>query len=136
MNWKKFIIAVIVGFVALLVMDLIIHGVILCDTYESLSGTVFRAETDMKTWAMYIGTFIFALLFVWLYTFGVKGKGVMEGFRYGVYIGLFYSVTSSLYMWASMPIPASMAWLWAIIGLIEMIILGLIVGAIYKTPRA
>jgi len=43
MNWKQFIIAVIVGFIALGVMDYVIQELILGGAYEPLAGTVFRA---------------------------------------------------------------------------------------------
>ncbi len=138
MNWKQFVIAVIVGFVALGVMDFIVNVVLLADAYESLMGTVFRSEVDMnsKMWAFYLGEFIFVLLFVWVYSYGLKGKGIMEGLRYGLYIGLMLWVLSSLAMWAMFPVTAWLAWMWIIFGVIEMVILGLIVGAIYKTVRA
>lgn len=137
MNWKQFVIAVIVALVALGVMDYLINVVILGDAYESLMGTIFRTEEDMcsKMWAMYIGEFIFVLMFVWIYTYGVRGRGIMEGFRYGIYIGLLYMPISSLAMWAMLPVSGWLAWMWMIFGLIEMIILGLIVGAIYKTAK-
>ena len=137
MNWKQFIIAVIVGLVALGAMDFIVNVLLLGNAYAPLMGTVFRSEVDMnsKMWAMYLGEFIFVLLFVWVYTHGLKGKGIMEGLRYGLYIGLMLWVLSSLAMWAMFPVTAWLAWMWAIFGIIEMIILGLIVGAIYKTAK-
>ena len=137
MNWKRFINAVIVGFVALFVMDLIIHVLILGEIYKPLTGTLLRSEADMnsKMWAYYIGAFFFTLLFVWIYTYGVKGKGVIEGFRYGIYIGLFYIVVGSFMCWPIFPIPGALLWLWILFGMIEMIILGLIVGAIYKPAK-
>ena len=99
---------------------------------------LFRSEADMnsKMWAYYVGAFFFILLFVWIYTHGLKGKGVIEGFRFGLYIGLFYMVVGSLMTWPMLPIPGSLLWLWMIFGLIEMIILGLIAGAIYKPVKA
>lgn len=134
MNWKRFINAVIVGFVALLVMDFIIHWGILGEIYKPLTGTLLRSEADMssKMWAYYIGAFFFSILFVLIYTHGVKGKGVIEGFRFGIYIGLFYIAVGSLMTWPMIPFPGALLWLWTIFGMIEMIILGLIVGAIYK----
>jgi hypothetical protein len=137
MNWKQFVIAVIVGFIALWVMDYLVHELILGSAYEPFAGTVFRTEEDMmsKLWAMILGEIIFVLMFVWVYTYGVKGKGAMEGVRYGLYIGLMFSVVSGLGMWASTPITAWLAWMWIIFGVIETIILGLIVGSIYKTVR-
>lgn len=137
MNWKQFVIAVIVGFVALSAMDFVINVVILADAYAPLEGTVFRNKADMdsKMWAFFLGEFIFVLMFIWVYSHGLKGKGIMEGLRYGLYVGLMLWVLSSLAMWAMFPVSAWLAWMWAIFGVIEMVILGLIVGAIYKTVR-
>jgi len=138
MNWKQFFIAAIVGFVALFALDYFIHEVLLGGAYEPLMGTVFRTQEDMfsKMWAMILGQIVFMLMFVWIYTFGVRGKGVMEGLRYGLYIGLMFSVIAGAGTWATTPISGWLAWMWIIFGLIETIILGLIVGAIYKTVRA
>ena len=138
MNWKQFIIAVIVGFIALGVMDYIIHEVILGAAYAPLAGTVFRTREDVNSrmWAMLLGELIFVVMFVWIYTFGFKGKGIVEGVRYGLYIGLMFSIVASLSAWAMVPITGWLALMWTIFGLIESIILGLIVGAIYKTVRA
>ncbi len=137
MNWKRFVIAVIVVFVAMGVMDFIINVVILGDACEPLIGTIFRSQDDMnsKMWAIYVGELIFALMFVWIYTHGVKGKGIMEGFRYGLYIGLLFMPVSAAAMWAMIPISCWLAWMWTIFGIIEIIILGLIAGAIYKTAK-
>jgi len=138
MNWKQFIIAVIVGFIALGVMDYVIHELILGGAYEPLAGTVLRAREDMNSnlWAMILAEIIFVVMFVWIYTFGVKGKGLMEGVRYGLYIGLLYSIVPSVGIWAMIPVSGWLCWMWIIFSLIETIILGLIVGAIYKTVRA
>ncbi|MEE9554740.1 MAG: hypothetical protein V3W18_10625 [candidate division Zixibacteria bacterium] len=138
MNWKKFFIAVIVVLVALMAMDFIINVLILADAYEPLMGTTFRAEADMnaRMWAMYLGEIIFAFMFVWIYSYGVKGKGIMEGLRYGLYIGLLYIPVSSLGMWASIEISGWFTWMWMIFGMIEILVLGLLAGAIYKPDTA
>jgi len=72
MNWKRFIIAVVVGYIAIQIMDFIIHWGILGETYKALAGTVFRAEGEMPMWPMYLGGILFTLMFVWIYTYGVK----------------------------------------------------------------
>lgn len=138
MDWKKFVIAAIVVLVALGVMDYIINVLILADAYEPLMGTTFRAEDEMNSrmWAMYVGEILFAFMFVWIYTYGIKGKGIMEGFRYGLYIGLLYIPVSSLGMWASIEISGWFVWMWMIFGMIEMLVLGLLAGAIYKPVKA
>jgi len=91
---------------------------------------------NSKLWAMILAEIIFVVMFVWIYTFGVKGKGLMEGVRYGLYIGLLYSIVPSVGIWAMIPVSGWLCWMWIIFSLIETIILGLIVGAIYKTVRA
>lgn len=136
MNYKRFIIAVVVCYIAMQIMDFIIHAVMLGETYQLLAGTVMRTGEDMKMWPMYVCSFIFILMFVLIYTHGVKGKGIIEGVRYGIYIGLLYCIYNAFGQWAVYPISAWLAWMWVISGLIEMIILGLIVGAIYKPAEA
>lgn len=138
MNWKQFFIAAIVGLIALLAMDFVINVLILGGIYAPFKGTIFRTDEAMNSrmWAMILGEIIFVAMFVWIYTFGLKGKGAVEGLRYGLYVGLLFSPVSALGTWATVPINAAITWSWMISGLIETMILGLIIGAIYKTVRA
>jgi len=132
MNWKKLILAFIAVYVVLVITELIIHAGLLGEGYRSIANQVFREPQDMKRWAFYVSGIIFAWMFVWIYSYGVQGKGVIEGFRYGIYVGIFYIIVNSMVIWSIIRIPTTLVWSWIILGLIQMIILGLVVGIVYR----
>ena len=132
MNVKRFIIASIVVFLAFEIIDAIIHAGILSKTYESMN--IWRPDMMSKMWIMHLGTFILAFLFTYIFIKGYENKGIAEGARYGVIIGLFANIPYAFYSYATYPLPFSLCLLWFIYGMIEFIICGLIAAAIYK-PR-
>lgn len=133
MHIKKFVIAVIVVFVAFQILDFIIHGIILAPAYESLKS-VWRQDVMSKMWIMYITSFILSLLFVYIFTKGYEGRGIGEGIRYGSIVGLLMNGVSIFNQYAVYPVPFTLALQWFIYGMIEFIICGIIAAVIYK-PR-
>ena len=133
MNIKRFIIASVVVFVAASILGFLIHNVILMGTYESLTG-IWRAKADMTSlmWIMYPVGLVVSFLFVYIFTKGYEGKGILEGLRYGIWIGLFVNLPAAFSQYVVYPIPFSLAIQWFIYGMLEFIIIGLVAAAIYK----
>ena len=77
MNIKKFLIASLLVFVTLQILEYVIHNLILSSTYESLQA-VFRPDMMDKMWIFYLTGIIFSLLFVYIFSKGYEGKGVAE----------------------------------------------------------
>ena len=75
---------------------------------------------------------IWSLLFVYIFVKGREGKGVMEGVRFGVVIGLFVGIPMAYGAYAMIDIPYSLALQWWIYTLIECVILGVIAAAVYN----
>ena len=139
MNTKKFFIAFIVVFVVLEVTNYLIHGVILDATYkDEMYKNVFRPEAEMmgKMWIGWVLDIIWSYFFVFLFVKGYENKGVAEGLRFGLYIGLFYMLVNSYGMFIFLPIAYSLALQWFIYGLIQTLILGVITAAVYKPAVA
>jgi len=135
MNVKKFWIAVVVVFVLLEILGYLVHGVILAATYESEGiKEVFRSmeEMDSKMWIMWLTDLIWVYFFVFFFTKGYENKGIMEGVRYGTYMGIFVSLVFSYQNYVMIPIPYSLALQWFIYGFIISVILGVTVGLIYR----
>ena len=137
MNVKRYLLASAAVFVAAEILEYIIHEVILGSTYESLQQ-LWRPDMDSMMWIYPVIGVIWSLLFVCIFTKGYEGKGIMEGVRFGVIIGLFVSIPMAFGTYAMIAIPGSLACQWLIYGLIETIILGIVVAAIYrpKQPEA
>ena len=131
MNTKRFILATLAVFIAGMILDYLVHMVILKGAYEALAS-IWRTDMNSLMWLMYVGSLIFAFLFIYIFIKGYEGKGIMEGVRYGLIIGLFFLIPSAFGQYATYPIPFSLAIQWFVYGLIEFIIFGIIAAVIYK----
>ena len=139
MNTKKLLITFVVVYVLLEVMSYLIHGVILSSTYMSEEvKTAFRPETEMNSnmWIVFVTDLIWSFFFVFFFAKGYEGRGIMEGLRFGFYIGLFWALVSSYQTYAFVPMPYSLALKWFIWGMIEMLILGVVAAVLYKPKEA
>jgi len=137
MNNKKWIITSVVVFVAAQILEFIIHYLILGGAYEATSH-IWRPEEEMNQmmWMMWLTGLIWAFLFVYIFAKGYEGRGVMEGVRFGLIIGVFYSFPMSLGNYVTIPIPFSLALNWFIFGVIEITILGVLAAVLYKPVTA
>jgi hypothetical protein len=129
MDTKKYIIASVVVFVVFEILSFIIYQVLLGGAFQDPAG-VWR--TEVKLPIIHVTTLIESFLFVFIYTKGYEGKGIMEGVRYGLWIGLLMSIPMAFNSFATLPIPMSLAIQWFVYGLIQFIILGVVTAALYK----
>ena len=134
MNVKRFVSAVIVVFIAFQIFDYIIHGIILAPAYQKLES-IWRPEMMSKMWIMYITSLILSLLFVYIFTKGYEARGIGEGIRYGLLIGLLMNVVGVFNQYVVYPIPFALAIQWFIYGTIEFVICGIIAALIYKPKK-
>jgi hypothetical protein len=134
MNTKRFIIASLVVFLAFEIIDAIIHTGILGETYKSMD--IWRQDMMSKMWIFHAGSFVMAFLFTFIFIKGYENKGIAEGVRYGVIIGLFANIPYGFFSYAMYPLPFSLCMQWFVYGMIEFIICGLIAAAIYKPVTA
>ena len=131
MNWKKFLIAFVVIYIAGLVISIIIHGLILASTYEQLSH-IWRPDMDRLMWVQWVTALFLSFFFVYIFAKGYEGKGIMEGVRYGLVIWAFLSIPSYYGQYVMYPLPYSLVWKWLISDLVMLVILGIIVAVLYK----
>lgn len=130
MNVKRFVIASLFVFVAIEAIDVIIHMLIMSKQYQAIMS-VWRPNMQNVMWIMHITALIMSFLFVYIFIKGYEGKGIIEGIRYGLIIGLFMNI-GAFNQYMIYPIPFVMALQWFIFGMIEFIILGIIASLIYK----
>ncbi|MDA2928035.1 hypothetical protein MYX78_12545 [Acidobacteria bacterium AH-259-G07] len=124
--------ASIVVYVVYQILGFLIHEVILSGLYESLAN-LWRS--DEKTWIIWLTGLLWAALFTFIYTKGYEGKGVMEGVRYGLWIGLFISIPMAFNLYAVLPVPASLALQWFIYGTLQIIICGTVLALVYRPTK-
>ena len=140
MNVKKLLLATLVVGIVANVLDFIVHGQILQGAYYSKMPSLFRQDSPM-VWFI-IGDFVAALVFIWVYdrVYGSFGGGPKSGATYGFYAGVLLNFPTWLYnAGVYVGFPYALSWIWVIWGIIYMVILGAVAGAMYKkeaTPAA
>jgi hypothetical protein len=139
MNTKRLLLAALVVYILLEVLNYLINGVILASTYQ-MEGVkeAFRPEAEMNgmMWIMYVVDIIWAFFFTFFFAKGYEGKGIMEGIRFGLYIGLFWGLVSAYSNYVVIPIPYFLALQWFLSTLIVSIILGVAAALVYKPAPA
>jgi len=135
MNVKKWLLGSLAVYVVYIILDYIIHSVILMGTYEATSSA-WRPMEEMSTVIPFIRDAVFALLFVYIFTKEYEGKGIAEGVRYGLWIGLLIWVPIAYMFYNVLPIPYWLAFQWWVYGAIQCIICGIVTALIYKPAPA
>ena len=84
---KKFWTGFVVVFVAMEIMMFLIHGVILSSAYQA-TQSLWRPDMMSLMWIYHILAIIGAFFLTFVFSKGYEGKGIAEGVRYGLYIGI------------------------------------------------
>lgn len=131
---KKLLIAFVAVFITLEVLDAVIHGGILMSTYMAMQN-VWRPDMLAKMWVLHVVKIITAFFFAVIFSSGYENKGIMEGVRYGFYVGMIISAGFALGSYASFPIPYKLALEWFFYTLVEYIIAGVVIAQVYKQVK-
>jgi hypothetical protein len=129
---KRFILAFIAAYIFIFVWGWLLNGVVLKDVYAE-TPNLWRSQTDMMSlfhWII-IGQALVVFAFVMIYASGFAGGGVVAGIRLGLLLEI-AAIGMRLGFYAVQPIPGKLILYGSIGGIIEMIIVGAMVGAIYK----
>ena len=135
MNVKRFIAASLAVYVVSLALGYLVHGVILRPTYDTLKN-VWRPDMPSKMWIEWLDGFVVSFLFTYIFTRGYQGRGIMEGLRFGLVIGLFVSIPMAYGTYMIIPIPYYLALEWFLYGTAQVILLGGVAAALYKPLAA
>jgi len=133
---KRFILAFIAAYIFLFVWGWLLNGVLLKDVYAE-TPNLWRPQSEMMSlfhWII-LGQALIVFSFVMIYATGFAGGGVIAGIRLGILLEI-AAIGMRLGFYAVQPIPGKLILYGSISGLIEMIIVGAIVGAIYKPAPA
>lgn len=123
-----------VVFILLVVLGMVIHGVLLSPTYSTMEGLV-RPQAEMKMWIIFVVDAVVAYFFTLIFSKGYENKGIAEGVRYGLYIGLMFGISMAYGSYASMPIPYSLALQWFLYTIAQYIVCGVALAMVFK-PKA
>lgn len=127
-----------IGFAAVFVTTQILDGIvnffILDPVYKSVS-LLWRPEGEMKLWIFPVIGLFFSYFFTLIFSKGYENKGLAEGARYGLYVGLMMTVPYAYGNYAVLPIPYLLAVQWFIYGTIEYIIAGMVLAMIFRSKE-
>jgi hypothetical protein len=135
MNAKQWLLASVAVFVAIAVLEFLIHGVLLADAYQQ-TASIWRPEAEMqrRLWLFFVGDLIFAPVFALIYAKGYeRGKAALaQGLRFGAYMGLLVGVSLIFGWYVVLPIKTALAVSWMVAGFVEMVVAGIVVALVYK----
>lgn len=136
MNYTRIAIAAVAAWVADMIYGFIVYGNLLTAQFEAHPG-VFRASAGQNLPLLFAGLFVGILALAAIYAKGYEGgNGIAEGIRFGVLIAIvmlgFVFVDNYVLLNLGRRIAASLA----IAGMVEMVLIGAVVGATYKPAAA
>jgi len=132
---KKVLIGSAAVFVAMSIMDYLIHGVLLAPAYQA-TANLWRPDMQSLMWIFTVITLIGSFFFSFIFSKGYEGNGVAEGARYGLYIGIWMSLGMAYGTYGMIAIPYSMAIQWFLYGVIEYLIGGIILALVFGKKEA
>lgn len=134
MNTKRYISAAIVLFIFIYVYEAIVHGMLLMPIYLE-TPNLWRAEMSAY---MPFNIAIMVFLTFWItfiFTRFYREGGVRNGLHFGFYLGVLSGVQAAgAYYY--LPISGILAAAWFIANLVESVVGGIIIGAIYHRKYA
>ena len=95
-----------------------------------------EAEAAGNTWIHIVSAIIVSFFFTLIFSKGHEGKGIVEGARYGFYVGMLMSIPMAYDTYAAMPIPYYLALRWFLYGVIQYVFLGIIVALVFGKKSA
>ncbi len=129
---KRFILAFAAAYIFLFLWGWLLNGVFLKDVYAE-TPSLWRSQNEMMSlfhWII-IGQVLVVFAFVMIYASGFAGGGVIAGIKLGFLLEI-AAIGMRLGFYAVQPIPGKLILYGSIGGLVEMVIVGAMVGAIYK----
>jgi len=139
MDNKRYFAGSLAVFGVYIAFDYLITRGVLRTAYESEPlRRILRSSADMadKGWIMWAVTLAWSLLFALVYTKGYEARGgVMEGLRYGFWIGLMLAVPMAFGSFVTYPIPASVAVQWFVFGTLQTTLCGVAMALVYRGAK-
>ena len=128
---KRTLLAILAVFIVWQVLDFLIHGILLQETYAA-TANLWRPMAEMKQGLMMVVGLIAAACFVSLYALLVKPQSLATGLKYGAIFGLGTGISMGYGTYSYMPIPYHLALSWFLSTLFQTCVAGALTGLIVK----
>ena len=128
LNTKRYIFSSIDAFVFIFLYEL--HGILLKDLYiQTLS--VWRPKGESNMWFVLFSQLAFAYIVAFIFTRHYEAKGVQEGVRFGLYIGLLLAALD-FGAYSYLPVPFSLVLAWMATSVLKGLGTGAVLALVYK----
>ncbi|HEY4612626.1 MAG TPA: hypothetical protein VII11_06555 [Bacteroidota bacterium] len=133
---KKVWVGTIVVFLLYFVLAFVVHGVLLKDEYATMSN-LFRPESEVNSlmWIFVVTDAFFAFFFTLIFSKGYENKGIAEGVRYGLYVGLMMKLPAIYGVYAVMPMSYRLTMQSFLYEVVMVILCGVALALVFK-PKA
>jgi drug/metabolite transporter (DMT)-like permease len=134
---KRFVISVVVMFVASMLTGFVVHALLLQGDYAKLVPNLFRTPQDSQ------GHFAYMLLahvflaagFTWMYRAGRDNRPWLgQGIRFGLAVAVLSVIPTYLIYFAVQPMPSDLVAMQIVFDTIAVVILGIVVAAVNRDP--
>lgn len=130
MNKQRYVISVLATFVFVFLYEFLVHGYLLRDLYEQ-TALLWRPEEEYKMLVMSMSQLGFSAVLAYIFILHYEGKGIGEGIRFGLYIGMLLGVIE-LGKYSYMPIPMVLMLSWVLAALLIGLGSGVVLSLVYK----
>ena len=127
----RLLIAALISFVFSIVYNGLVHLVIL-GTANKRVESLRRVDFSSKAWISLLATLAVSFLFPMIYSHFVSEKSYKKGLFFGFCFGLLIAIMVDVNQYVLYPLPFSLVASWALFGVVEFSLIGLIVGLIVK----
>jgi hypothetical protein len=134
-NWKKFFISLVILWAVLELTGYLVHMVFLRSEYLSESfKTILRpsAQLGANMWLIWFADLLWCFFFILIYLKGFRKKGIIDGIKYGAYIGVFYGFVTAFKTYALSPFPYVVIFYWFFFSMIQCLLLGTLIWYLYR----
>jgi hypothetical protein len=130
MNKQRYVISALATFVFVFLYEFLVHGYLLMDLYEQ-TASLWRPEEEYKMPVMLMSEFSFSAVLAYIFTQNYEGKGVGEGVRFGLCIGMLLGAIE-IGKYSYMPIPIILMLSWVLAALLIGLGSGIVLSLVYK----
>jgi len=135
MNWGKVFLGGIVGGIVIWLVDFVLHGMVMADTYMRFPE-VFSQEADpMNMWWFLLVEVCIATAAAMLFvkTRASWGSGISAGLTFGFFLGLVGAFPNFFPPLTIEGFPYFLAWCWSGMTMIVSLVLGAVLSLIVKS---
>jgi hypothetical protein len=128
---KKIWTGFVTVFVTTQLVEAIVDFILLGPTYSHFPN-IWRPIAEVKLWMLPVTGAFFSYFFVFIFSKGYEGKGLLEGARYGAYAALMIVLPHAYNSYAMLQIPYSIALQWFFIGTLEYVLAGCLLSTVFR----